>query len=710
MALDFEVLVGHLYIVGGRAISAQPSGVLVEVAPRKAARGRELDTFFALAFPSGDLTAPAAFYDQMATLGAERYFNSAGSVTAGLRTVFSSLNQDLIDHNNSGKRHYEANLVCAVLRENELFLARVGAGVALIRHDQEIQPFPVEFSQEEALFGPPLGIQPVPDIKMAKYRVEKGDRVILADDHLVDLDMNGMKSALGAVDISDVLASFKEMGSQQILLMAGEFIPPETPSPASVKDARSSSRAAATAGTSPTGASVSTEATQPPSVPERPPRQPSALETRARRGVGGSALFLAGILDSFNGFLDRLFPPPGEGGRKWLGTSGATAIAILVPVVIVILVVVMGVNGTGDTAFELCVQEANKTTQVARGIASSDVNGTVSAWNAVIQVINRCNEIRPNDPGLLDITREGQNIIDHLFRVERRDAKRLISFQNAVLSRIVIQGPDIYALDSQNSWVYRLTLAEDGRSVIPNSQITLPGLRIAAPVGQFRVAQLVDIAWSEDTTQIVGLDNSGLLIQCSPRFLQNCDAQRLLSSELWAAPTRMNFYKDRLYILDPAANQIWRYDGSGGTFSNNAPKEYFAGESPFDIRDAVDFAIYEESGYVLVLSAAGQITKWVSGEQTPFSYVNFPEAQPLNSATGFFLNSDPIAQDIYIANRANRTVYQTTLSGTFMNSYRVTNETDFAELSTIVADRNQLIYALSGNSIYVLDKQPAAQS
>src|SRR5512134_2048624 len=144
MAFDFEALVGHLNIVGGRLLSAQPPGMLVEVAPRRAARGRELDTFFGLVIPSGDATAPAAFYEQMVNLGAERYFSTSGSVTAALRNVFITLNQDLFEHNTSGKRRYEASLICGVLRDDELFLARVGAGVAIYRHEGQLQPFPTD--------------------------------------------------------------------------------------------------------------------------------------------------------------------------------------------------------------------------------------------------------------------------------------------------------------------------------------------------------------------------------------------------------------------------------------------------------------------------------------------------------------------------------------------------------------------------------------
>ncbi len=312
MAFDFEALVGHLYVVGGRSLSTQPPGMLVEVAPKKAARGRELDTIFVLVTPSGDVTAPAAFYDQMANLAAERYFNSSGGVTAGLRTVFNSLNQDLVDHNGEGKRHYEANLVCSVLKDNELFLARAGAGVALYRHMGEMQPFPTDFSNDEVLYGPPLGVQPVPDIKMTRYGVMQGSRLVMSDSRLADLDMGRMTAALCTNEISDVLAGYKEIVSAQMTLMAIEFVPPETPSPASVKDERSSSRA-------PSANAVPTSIPATTAAASHPSSETAAAPTRRVNGVlvaqlkviaGGITLFFARFLGNINRILDRIFPAP----------------------------------------------------------------------------------------------------------------------------------------------------------------------------------------------------------------------------------------------------------------------------------------------------------------------------------------------------------------------------------------------------------------
>ncbi len=80
MAFEFEALVGHLHLVGGRAISIPPPGALVEVTPKKTARGRETDTFFALVLPGGDTDAKPEFFERMAGLACETYFGSSGSM------------------------------------------------------------------------------------------------------------------------------------------------------------------------------------------------------------------------------------------------------------------------------------------------------------------------------------------------------------------------------------------------------------------------------------------------------------------------------------------------------------------------------------------------------------------------------------------------------------------------------------------------------
>ncbi len=706
MAFDFEALVGHLYIVGGRSISTAPAGALVEVAPRKAARGREADTFFTLVLPSGDEAAPTAFYEQMANLAAERYFNSSGSVTSGLREVFTTLNHDLVEHNASGKRHYEANILCAVLRGDDLYVGKVGSGMALYRHYGDVQAFPTNYSSDEVLFGPPLGVRPIPDVKMASYKVVHGTRLALADEHLADLDFEKMSRAMGAADIAAVITDLKDLGAARVTLMAVEFVPPEAPSPVPARVAESTAKTATSTSTHP-AVTVTTHTTEmvdvEPNVGERLGEAAGDARDRARRGAGRMALGLSGGLDRINGLLERLTPQPVEGQRRWLTATRLTGIVVLLPVAVVVLVVGMAVLNSDETEFEMCLRQAMDTADFARDINPNDINGVLSAWNAVLIQAEQCDNLRADDPTVVALIREGQDIIDRLSSVSRREGGVIETFPNASLTQVLLQGLDLYMLDDQNEYVYRVTLTNDGRGVIPNTRQPLPAMRLGAGVGEFVVGDLIDISWSEESNSVIALDRNGVLIACSPQFLTRCDAQGLLGSETWSNPIAITMWQERIYVLDPDANQVWRYEPSGGTYAN-APTEYFSGDARPDIRATIDFTI-DADGAVFLLYAQGTISKFISGEQQTFSYAGFPDGQLLTSADAFYLDDNPISQRMYIASRASRTVFEVSKAGTFFNSYRTFDEDQFATLTNVVVDAGQqVIYALSGNALITLER------
>jgi hypothetical protein len=705
MAVEFDSLVGHLYIVGGRTISAPPPGMLVETAPKKTARGREMDTIFVLVLPSGEVAAPGTFYEQMAQHAAERYFNSTGSVTSGVRTVFSSLNQNLIDHNASGRRSYEANMLCAVLHGDDLFIARVGSGVALLYNQGELLPFPNTFENDDALFGPPLGIQPVPDTKMTRYRVTSGTRLIIADVGMAELSMERMTAALSVADIGEVLVGYKELVSTHISLLAIELVPPEAPTPLLVREGESTK--ALMSGNAPASAKIEAG----PAVEEFPAsRLSDATEEariRARRGAGKAASNVAKSLDSISKKIERTQMSE-EGNRGWLSAPGANTIILLIPIAIVVLVVLMWLGGTGESEFELCVNDTLDTANMARSVSSSDVNGTLAAWNAVILSVQRCNEIRPGDQQLAALTREGQIVIDRLYEIERREMTPIEAFPNATLSRIVQRGDDLYVLDDNNDLVYRVTIRNDGLGIVPSTRQAIPSMRRGAVVGQYTIGDLFDITWAEDGSGLsqgnvlIALDKSGVIVEYSPTFLAR-GVQRLLGTENWVNPVKAIIWQGRLYILDPAANQIWRYDPSGSAYPS-APLEYFTGQTRPNIINAVDFGI-DANGRVYVLFADAVLSVFRTGVVQPFGFANFPENQPLNTVDSMFLDANPTSLKIYMVSRINKTIYETTLAGTFVNSYRAFDEEQFASLTGVVADESRrVIYTLSGNSILAFPK------
>src|SRR5688572_3269078 len=133
---ELEALVGHLFVVSGRSISSASPGSVAMPAPRKAARGRDADTFFGLVGLGGSQREQASTYEEAVQGVAESYFSSAGSVTSALRDAITTLNTSLRGKNASRDEALTLGLACAILREQELYLAVAGpARCFLIRED-----------------------------------------------------------------------------------------------------------------------------------------------------------------------------------------------------------------------------------------------------------------------------------------------------------------------------------------------------------------------------------------------------------------------------------------------------------------------------------------------------------------------------------------------------------------------------------------------
>ncbi|MFN8373887.1 MAG: hypothetical protein U0694_13555 [Anaerolineae bacterium] len=744
MSFDYESLVGHLYIVGGRALSVPPPGALVEVAPKKAARGREADTFFVLVLPSGDVLGPAQFYEGMAQLAADRYFASSGSVTAGLRHTFDTLNQNLVQHNAQGKRRYEASIVCAVLKGSDLFVGRVGSGISLLYHAGELQCLPENLSDDEAVYRPPLGVHPMPDVRMTRYTIGNGSRLMLADAGLADIDSTKLAKALAgkvsveavitetagnseaagtevksseAGDIGMALVSLKEVVlsslKANITAIGVEFVLPEAPVGANTKTGEST--AAVLSGAKSTQETPSVTPKPQPAERRREQRVEKQLQEfgdKAKSGAGAVAIKTAEGLEGAQKVFDHYFPEPEEGKKSWFSSPVAAIAVILIPLVVVGLVLIMWLGGTGESEFEICVNNATDAAELARGVAPSDTTGSRAAWNAVILQVNHCNELRPSgDQALVSLLSEAQTQIDAMDYVERRQGLPIATYPGATLGSLVLQGFDLYALDNVNNLVYHAQLNTDGRSAIPNSIGPIADMRQGANVGSFTVGDIFDIAWAEDAggsssgRVIVAVDRDGTVISCPARLLVQCTSHRLLGVENWRNPVAIVIWQGRLYVLDTEAPQIWRYDPSSGNYTS-PPSEYFSGEGRPPLELAVDFGITDE-GVVYLLLNNGSVLRYRAGNPEDFGFSGFPQGQELTAASNMFLNLNPMSRSLFIVNANTRTIYETSYTGTFFYSYRTFQEDEFASLAGIAVDTNLgMIYATSGNTIFGISRSP----
>lgn len=708
MPFEYEALVGHLYIVGGRSISAAPPGSLVEVAPVKAARGREADTFFALVLPSGDAIAPTAFYERMGQTAAEQYFDSTGSVTAGLREVFNYLNQNLLEYNQGRKDHnYEANMVCAVLRSDDLIVGRVGSGATVLRHQGKTETQPPDLTNDEALFGAPLGVRPVPDIKLSRHKIASGTRLVISDANIADFQQHEIIEALTANEISLVLVRFKELARLQLTMLAVEFVPPESDTPSNAREGASSIEIAEMNRTDAARAKATAEVNK-----ARQQRNPlgktgEQITHRAQGGLARAAHGLAGSMRLTSRTIEHYFGTPEGGKRRWYTLPIATGIAVLLPVLIVGLVVILWMGRTGDTRYEQCINQALGLADTASQSPASNPGNRQILWNTAMNAALQCEPLRPGDPIIREIVRDGQRVIDEINEIDRREAYLMDARQGASYSRVILDGLDLFLLDRTNGVVYQAIISDVDGLTFSRKPSPIPNMRTGQTVNGYPIGEIIDITFSKIDEQIFALDTNGVLIRCQRRLTQDCQTERLLNYENWQDPKAVAMFDGRLYLLDPGANQIWRYDrGGGSNYAVSRGYEYFEGRnvSNADITQAIDFVI-DSRGIVFVLLRDGTMLRYQSGERIDFIYADFPPGQELDAAHSMFLDDSPLSEGIYITNRGNRTIYEVSKGGTRRNSFRVLDESIFETLSGAVADAGlQVIYAISGNSVFALQK------
>jgi hypothetical protein len=707
VVFHYESLVGHLFMVNGRTLSAPPPGALVEVAPKKASRGREADTVFVLALPSGR-PAAGSFYEEMAAMAAERYFNSSGSVTAGLRAVYDTVNRALLERNRINRDDIELNLICAVLHDKNLILSRCGLGVALVTTDEETVLFPTNpLDSTDVVFGPPLGVRQIPDVKLKQVTVSSGTRMILSDAELGDLGPDRLGPLLRGGDIETVLLNLKDTRLDRATLMAVQFVPPEEDMNPFMPEGDNSKIIAAT----PLPEEKRIEnVTLEPAFGTRVIDTATSARDRTQEGVSAVAKGISRSAEVMNGLIDHYFPD--DTTPTWWSGPLRILIAAGSPLVVVGLVITLWLTNLDVSEYDLCVEEMSQNAQIARNISSSDPNGLLAMWNAVLQQVEQCDALRPE--GILDadvraVEREGQNVVDSLLTITRREADVLASFTSARLTQVVLRGLTMYVLDDANDIVYEVQLESNGRSVVSNTQVPIANMRRGASVNQFTMGDIIGITWAEDGSGLsqgnvlLALDRDGVLVEHSPTILTR-GAQRLLGTENWVTPVQIKVWRGNLYVLDPGANQIWRYTPTGGSYSS-PPTEYFAGERRPNISGAVDFSI-DTNGAVYVLLGDGQMGKYLGGEPQTFAYAAFPSGQELGVANAMFLSTSPISQSIYLSSQPNRTVYEVTQAGTFMRSYRTFEEGNFELLEGVIAEPSlQVVYVLSGNSVFVFNKE-----
>jgi len=730
----FEALLTHFYRVGGRVISAPPPGSGAILAPRRANRARQDETLFILLTPVGPVKAQASFYQTCVQTLAQTYFKSSGGITGALREALGDLNRELIEQQQRLQEALRLGVLCAVLRDQELYLARLGPMLAAFKTQEAASPtfFPLDRSREALSFAPPLGhsMEPRPDL--TRFELTPHSRLLLGDESFLALAPEALAPVFSALDLSAMLERLRTQ-TQAPLCHASliEFVTEDSPTP-------SFARLAAPQTLS--GVAVPLAASLPP-APEKPsetptplqasqtpapePSPPTSAEPSAQTSENPISRLLARTLSSLAESTEKLsetiLPEEEEDAppRYPLFSNLLVLLAVLLPLGITVAVVGLVLSQTVTTAYELCRDAVLQRRDAARQL-TPEQTGVINEesiarareqWALVLEEAQACEEERPGDEEMLYTAGEAQNNLDRFDRITRRDVSLLRRFppQSDLRGPISSNWITFYTLDRASDAVYEDILNANGENLVQVSETPL--IFRGQNIGGEIVGELVDITWlvrgglpSGNTNVPLALDESGLLIWYSEVFGEN-ETLRLVLPTTWGRPVALVAWQLNLYILDPLAQQIWRYVPNNGLYSE-VPQEYFTAEVDRSaLSQAVDFDIDEE-GNLYVLLADGEVKKYRGGVEQTFALFNLPSGA-LTTANSLAVDNNPLTRGLLLTDPSTGTLYTVSLGGTVNTGYRPLNQLDALQgiSGALVNPGTNSIYLLARDSLYRMPRQ-----
>lgn len=720
-----------LYLDDGAARAEAPPGVLALAAPADSRRGRHREFIFIHLSLSGAVEENAARLTSLPALLAQRFFDTPGSVTAALRDAIQNVNQTLLQHNLATPPQTRTGaLVCAVLRAGELYTAQVGEGLSFISHSFGLERLP---SPRPAALTP-LGVTAGLDIRYYHHWLQEGDGLLLADPRLDFLPTASLAPALAQTTPEErpaALVSALHKHSARLLLVAFQaaarpprladeptLLPQPLPTPTRRPvrsdevqlDAIRAQRRRQVAGRLQAAAPTSATPTE---NPWDESEEPATTDAPLARRLGGQARHGAaqavGGLSRFTGWLARLLarlktpepeatPPTGE-------RVVATLLAILIPVVVALIF--SGVYFQRSEVSRLSELRIAARVAYDNGQAAEATQADARPYyEETLRLAAEALTLRPDDPEMTALQQSAAAALDRLAGITRLAGRSLYTFEEGADLTSVELRPEggIYVLDSAHN---RVTfLATDAAYVnladVPPEQVLAGGDVISNRVA----GDLQDLVWrprglavSQDG--IAMLDAGGALISYHPTFAIRRAAALDLASQ-WRQPLNVATYRERLYVLDPATAQIWRYLPNGDGFTIEAGYQSIVLE---DLDQAVDMAIYSDDGSVVVAYQNGGLRRFASGRALwqEEDLLSHGLSAPLIAPTAVKIVGSGLNASIFVADPGSQRIVQISLAGITLAEYKATaaDGTElFSQVRDIaVAETPLRLFVVSGNTL-----------
>lgn len=580
-----DVDLGLLRIVAGESLQSAPPGALALGAPRRSARGRAHDLFFV------NLGADQGRAGQLASLAADAFFGTPGSVTAALRQAAISVNQRLVDDS------AQAPFIAGALRHRDLYLAQCGPGqVVLIRPSSVMRVAP------EATSARPLGSSLAPMVQFRHFQVQPGDLLVtsnLPDEVWPDSTL----AALAGLSLDHALdrlagATTQDLRGLLLRVPGGSA----APAPRAAKAGEVAATAQTAGGPRSTQSRGDFAAAQPgaydlPASIARSARPLREAWNKARSALGRAwAAFLNVLLRLAPGVIEP--PRAGEFSPNILAFTAAA-----VPILVVGLSTLIYFRSGRAELFESYLTQAESAAANAR--LESDPQAARPEWVLASQWLDLAESYRQTDDSTA-LRDQVQAALDELDLVVRLDFTPTVSGgfgPQANLALLAATPTDLYAYDRANHSIWHAW--STGRGFEIDSQFDCLSGQEAVPGFGTPVSMVIQPEpGALGTEGVVAVDGDGTLLYCAPGVAP-------LTGQLeppnlgWGELHAIAVFANDLYVLDPQSNAVWIYDATGGLFSGS-PALYFVEDVP-PLGTAIDLALAQDE--LMILYADGSIDR-----------------------------------------------------------------------------------------------------
>jgi hypothetical protein len=288
-------------------------------------------------------------------------------------------------------------------------------------------------------------------------------------------------------------------------------------------------------------------------------------------------------------------------------------------------------------------------------------------------------EVR-NDYDKLDTEAENllgkiQSQFDMVDLVNRIDNPEIAVDSEQIAEQIIFINKNYYTFTSENS-IYQIDLENKKINDLQVKSDNIERPRLATAI--------------EKTGEIIFLSDSNKL------SVFDLDKKEFASVNIEFIDDNPNIsdiasYNNYLYLLEPDANQIYKYRGTANGFVNG---KAWITDSETDLYNAASIAI---DGFIYILKSDGTIDKYLSGVKKDFSIEKLSE--PISSSAKIYTNAN--LEYLYIIDSPkNRIILFSKINGSLIGQYVSEAFDDLKNI--VVSETEDKMYVLSGDKIFVV--------